>query len=338
MPCRPRGPLICFARSSTFPYREPFDPLPEKLDATQNWIEQTLHLGHEAQRGVLVTALVAVTFLVLRWIVLRVVLRRVEDVRVRYLWRRFTLYLVFLLVAIVALAAWLGETPIFSTYLGLLSAGLAIALRDPLVNLAGWLFILWRRPFVVGDRIEIDTVKGDVIDSRLFQFSLMEIGNWVAADQSTGRVIHVPNGKVFSHALANFTSGFQFIWNELPIMVTFESDWRKAKDLLLEIANRHAEHLGEEAAQQVKRAAQKYMIFFRRLTPAVYTSVADSGVVLTIRYLCPPRQRRGTSQAIWEDVLDAFAAHDDIDFAYPTQRFYDNPVEGKPGARADRHD
>jgi hypothetical protein len=61
--------------------------------------------------------------------------------------------------------------------------------------------------------------------------------------------------------------------------------------------------------------------------------VADSGVLLTIRYLCSPRQRRGTAEAIWEEVLEAFAQEDGIDFAYPTYRYYDNRLEGKPGTR-----
>jgi hypothetical protein len=61
--------------------------------------------------------------------------------------------------------------------------------------------------------------------------------------------------------------------------------------------------------------------------------VKDSGVMLTIRYLCDPRKRRGSEQEIWENILDAFAAHDTIDFAYPTQRFYTNMTEGKPGTR-----
>lgn len=75
------------------------------------------------------------------------------------------------------------------------------------------------------------------------------------------------------------------------------------------------------------------MIFYKKLTPVVYTTVKDCGVMLTIRYLCAPRKRRGSEQEIWEDILDAFAAHDDIDFAYPTQRFYNNHTEGKPGTR-----
>ena len=73
------------------------------------------------------------------------------------------------------------------------------------------------------------------------------------------------------------------------------------------------------------------MIFFQHLTPIVWTSVADSGVVLTMRYICEPRRRRSTATAIWEEILTAFAAEDAIDFAYPTTRFYDNRLEGKPG-------
>ncbi|MBE0591511.1 MAG: mechanosensitive ion channel, partial [Gemmatimonadales bacterium] len=220
-----------------------------------------------------------------------------------------------------------------ATYLGLVSAGLAIALKDLVVNLAGWGFILWRRPFEVGDRIQIGEHVGDVIDVRIFQFTLLEVGNWVDADQSTGRLLHIPNGKVLNESLANYTRGFDYIWNELPVLVTFESDWKKAKALLAEIAARHAAHLTDEAERQIREVSRRFMIFYSTLTPTVYTSVADSGVMLTIRYLCAPRKRRSTAEAIWEEVLDAFAREADIDFAYPTYRYYDNRLEGKPGTR-----
>ena len=73
------------------------------------------------------------------------------------------------------------------------------------------------------------------------------------------------------------------------------------------------------------------MILYSEFDPRVWTSVADSGVLLTLRYLCDPRQRRNTAESIWEDILDAFAGVDDIDFAYPTMRRFMNAVEGKPG-------
>jgi small-conductance mechanosensitive channel len=220
------------------------------------------------------------------------------------------------------------------TFLGLVAAGVSIALKDPIVNVAGWIYILLRRPIEVGDRIQIGEHAGDVIDLRISQFTLMEIGNWVDADQSTGRVIHIPNGKVFVEPLANYSKGFQYIWNEIPVLITFESNWEKAKEILLNIANKHAEHLSEPARAKVKEAAQKFMIFYSKLTPIIYTRVKDSGVLLTARYLCEPRRRRGSAEAIWEDILREFAKYDDIDFAYPTQRFYNNLIESKKSVKS----
>jgi small-conductance mechanosensitive channel len=131
--------------------------------------------------------------------------------------------------------------------------------------------------------------------------------------------------------LANYSAGFEYIWNEIPVLVTFESDWRKAKDILLSIGGEHAENLSEKAAARLRESSKKFMIFYQTFTPTVYTTVKDSGVLLTIRYLCHPRQRRGSTQAIWEDVLEQFGAAPDIDFAYPTRRFYDHSVESKGG-------
>jgi small-conductance mechanosensitive channel len=192
---------------------------------------------------------------------------------------------------------------------------------------------MFRRPFGVGDRIQIGDDAGDVIDLRVFQFTLMEIGNWVDADQSTGRIIHIPNGKVFTEALANYSKGFQYIWNEIPVLLTFESNWQKAKEILIRIVTEDSEALSKRAAEKVEDASRKFMIFYAKPTPAVFTSVKDSGVLLTMRYLCDPRNRRVSAEAIWEHILEEFAKCDDIDFAYPTRRYYDNLTEGKPGAR-----
>ncbi|MGW8312033.1 MAG: mechanosensitive ion channel family protein [Desulfuromonadales bacterium] len=295
-------------------------------------LSDLLFNGQFLESKVFYTLLALVIFWLIRRLLLTFLLRD-RDVQVQYRIRKTVAYITYPLAFLVIGRIWFAGFEAVSTYLGLLSAGLAIALQSPLVNLAGWAFILWRQPFKVGERIQIGSDRGDVIDQRIFMFSLMEIGNWVDADQSTGRVIHIPNGKIFNEVMANYSQGFQYIWNEIPVLVTFESDWRKAKQLLDEIAQRHGTSLSESAARKLREAAKKFMIFYNKLTPVVYTTVKDCGVMLTIRYLCDPRQRRGSEQAIWEDILDSFAAHDDIDFAYPTQRFYRNDSEGKPGTR-----
>jgi len=141
---------------------------------------------------------------------------------------------------------------------------------------------------------------------------------------------------ILTDTLANYTKGFQFIWHEIPVLVTFESNWKKAKKILSEIVSKHAEDISNEAERRIKHASKKFMIFYTQLTPTVYTTVKDSGVLLTIRYLISPKTRRGSEQSIWEDILTRFGECNDIDFAYPTQRFYDNAVEGKEGARAEK--
>jgi small-conductance mechanosensitive channel len=149
----------------------------------------------------------------------------------------------------------------------------------------------------------------------------------VDADQSTGRIIHIPNGMVFTRTQSNYSSGFKFIWNEIGILLTFESNWTKAKELMLKIVSEHAKELSADAEKRIIEASKKYMIFYQYLTPIVYTSVKDSGIMLTMRYVCDPRKRRITEHEIWEDVLRAFATHVDIEFAYPTLRYYTRPDE-----------
>jgi small-conductance mechanosensitive channel len=203
------------------------------------------------------------------------------------------------------------------------------------VNLAGWMLIVWRRPFAVGDRIQIGIHAGDVMDLTISRFTLAEIGNWVHADQITGRIVHIPTGKVFVEPLAIYSRGMHdFIWNEVAVLVTFESNWKRAKDILIEIAVNHAGHLAESAESKLKEYARDFLVVPVDLTPRVFTTVDESGVLLTVRHVCQSRHRRESTQAIWEDVLDRFAECDDVAFAYPTKRSYDNVREGKRGTGA----
>jgi small-conductance mechanosensitive channel len=281
-------------------------------------------------QGKLVSSLVIILVLMAaRYAVLAAGRSRATTARSRYRWRKTTTYLTVGAGIFLVGRVWFEGVSSLATFLGLLSAGIAISLKDPVANLAGWAFIVWRRPFEIGDRIQIDTHAGDVIDIRIFQFTLLEIGNWVDADQSTGRMIHVPNGRVLSEVVANYSKGFQYIWNEVPVLVTYESNWREAKAIIERLALKHAAQITDEAARQIEEASRTFMIVYNKITPVVYTSVRDSGVLLTARWLCDPRQRRVTTAAFWEALLDEFAKHDDIDLAYPTTRFYDNVSEGK---------
>lgn len=301
------------------------------MQGLTGWASETFGLSPQVQVRLLATVGLVLVLVVLRGLVLRAVHRRVTDLHLRYLWHKGANYAAGVLGVALAARIWFVDFGGLATYFGLLSAGLAIALKDPLANLAGWLFLLWRRPMEVGDRIQIGTYAGDVVDLRLFQFTLLEIGNWVDADQTTGRLIHVPNALVFTTPLANYTRGFRFIWTELPVLVTFESDWEKAEHLLEEIAERHSRAVTEGGSAAAATSGARYALPKSPTAPGVFVTVEASGVLLTLRAPCPPRERRKVHDALWQEVLRAFAATPDIDFAYPTTRFYSNPAEGKPG-------
>ncbi len=267
----------------------------------------------------------------LRRVTQQFILDRVEDFSQSYSWRR-TINLLLLLVGFFAIAAvWMSESALrfLSTYFGLLSAGIAIALQDPITNFIAWIYITISRPFKVGDRIQIAEDAGDVIDQSFFHFNVLEIRNWVEADHSTGRILRVPNRLVFSQTLANYSAGVPYIWHEIPVEVTFESDWVAAKTLMEELSKKYSIQASEEELEELRTKARKANIRMPNMAPIVFTKVEASGVRLTLRLLCKPRQRRMIEQQIWEDILHTFAERNDMDFAYPTQRVFYHPKEGK---------
>ena len=270
----------------------------------------------------------SVVFLVLifafRYLILRTVIPRLADAEIAYRSRKLSFYIAAGLLLLTLGWIWTRQLANVGSFIGLLSAGIAIALSDVLKNMAGWVLILFRRPFKVGDRIEVGPNAGDVIDIGVFRFSLMEIRNWVDADQTTGRILHIPNGIVFAEPLANYNEGFPFIWLEVPVTVTFESDWEQTRAMVEEIIKPYA--VDPEQVLTTGRRHQYYSLY-RNLEPAVYVKVIDFGVTVTGRLLVPPRGRRLTTSKIWQDLLHAINTTPSVELAYPTTRFYRADLE-----------
>lgn len=270
---------------------------------------------------------VVVGLFLLRWVILHYVHRKIDDPETWFRAKRIATYTTTIVAVITLIWIWVDAFDSLPTYLGLVSAGIAIALSDLLKNMAGWMYILIRRPLRIGDRIEVDGIAGDVVDIRLFRFSLMEIGNWVDADQSTGRLVHVPNGLVFTKPVANYTEGFEHIWHEIPVLITFESNWAKARQIIREEVE-SASSFDVEALRGLRETARQYQIKIGTLTPIVYLKVEASGVLLTARLLARARERRLIDEHVWTALLTRFAEADDIELAYPTVRtFFAGPVE-----------
>ena len=283
------------------------------------WIE-SLNIDNQLALNLIWTVVIVTGLYLIKGLLIKALHKHIENTEVYYKTKRVTNGIAFFLSFIVVVIIWLDTSSSLLTFLGLFSAGVALALKDILLNISGWLYIIIRQPFFVGDRIEISGIKGDVIDQNIFKFRVIEIGNWVQAEQSTGRIIHIPNYKIFTDPLANYSLGFEYIWDELAVLIPFEKNWRKAKVILEEVVHQMTDDLSEDVRKQIREASRKYMIFYNSLTPIVYTDVTDSGVRLTMRFICHPKQRRTVNQKIWEELLNRFDAEDDVEFGYPTMR------------------
>lgn len=258
---------------------------------------------------------ITVLILLITKLIKSIIYRKVNDSVKYYSIKQVINYIVGILIIVLNFIIWLDSVSNVATYIGLLSAGIAIALKEVFTNIAGWILLEFRKPFEVSHRIMIGEQKGDVIDKRLFHFTLMEVSSFEDGEQSTGRIIDIPNSFVFTYAIVNYTKGFEYIWNEIKILLSFDSNWRKAKDNLLNIANKDTDITTEKVSKQIKNASKKYMIQYNKFTPIVYMDVKENGIQLTLRYLCEPKRRRITSNKIWEDVLDMIEQFPDIKLA-----------------------
>ena len=298
------------------------------LDNITTWIQDFTGLVPNTQHKILISISAIIILWLLRFLIKNIIWDKTQKVETRYRWRKTTGYIYMLLVFLVLFRVWFNPNWDIVNIVALVAAAVILSLQDLIRSIAGWFALIWTRPFQVGDRIQVgDGITGDVIDIRVFKFSLNEVGNWVHADQSTGRVMHVPNSVVLDKTIINFTETFPYIWIELPVLITFESNWQDAKVVLQGIAENRSQKVSNNAQSKIKEASKHYMIYYKKLTPIVYTSLDSCGVLLTMRLLVEPHKRRNCEHDIWENVLVEFAQHKDIDFAYPTQRFYNSLAE-----------
>jgi len=301
------------------------------------WLDQN---GFSAnfQANLFASVLAFVVGWVLNQLLQRFIIKRVKNPTVRRSARKVVKYSLLVAVLLLVGRLWYSGIDSFATIIGLVSAGVAIALKDPVTNLAGWAFLVVRHPFRIGDRIQIGEYAGDVMDISLFQFSIQEVGAWVDADQPTGRVVHLPNGMVFNQPQVNYHRGLPYIWDELLVVLTFESDWEAGKAVFEDIAKANA--ISDPSFANLPGSSvgeSGYFMLERNVESTVYTLVRDSGVELGIRYAVDPRQRRAMKSTMWEAVLHAVAAHPGLDFAYPTYRLYSLPGQSEaagPGETA----
>lgn len=275
------------------------------------------------------TILVLAAILILSAVGRRVALATFDEQERQYKASKWLSRSLWLLGLIVIISLWSPDASQLITVLTIIGAGLAVALRDVLLSFVGWVHLQLHPPYRRGDRIEVNQIRGDVIDIGLTQTTMMEIGEWVEANQSTGRLLHIPNGWIYQHGVKNYTEGFEYLWFEQPVIVTFDSNWERARDIILEIAETEVPNSEDDARQQLREMTSEYLVHMNVLSPYVYVSLADSGVKLTLRHLTAARGRRTVRHELITKILRRFQEHSDIHIAYPTYQIESRQLSGE---------
>jgi small-conductance mechanosensitive channel len=244
--------------------------------------------------------------------------RRLSDSKTRYSFRKAVSMILIVILAIVLLRIWVPNPQALLVAYGVVAAGIAVALQDLVKNVAGGLTIFVGGLFRVGNRIEMNGVVGDVIDIGLFNTTLLEVRSWIDADQATGRIVTVPNGSALNTPVHNYTKHHQYLWDEISLVVTPESDWSEAMRLMGEIGQEHTSEFIEAADQSLTRLERFYYVEGHVLDPNVYVNLAADGYSLTLRYVVDAWKRRSTSSDIWGHIIRVFDERDDIYIAPTT--------------------
>ncbi|WP_232701376.1 mechanosensitive ion channel family protein [Halobacterium wangiae] len=196
--------------------------------------------------------------------------------------------------------------------LGVAGVAVSLALQQPLLSLLGWVYVMTKQPFQVGDRVRIDESKGDVIDVDYLVTTLWEInGELVSSNQPSGRHITVPNSVVLTSHVVNFSrEEFPFVWNELPVQVSYETDLAFTQELLRETAEAHlGETMHREVARFREQLAETPVELEVQDRPSVNIAQKESWVELRVRYLVNPKRAQRTRNELYERVLERLAEH-----------------------------
>ena len=253
------------------------------------------------------TTIVFLIFLGLRKLGKLIINKKFTDRKGYYITQSF-LIILNILEILCLLFIWDDYIKNLMTLISVVSAALTIALRELILNFFCGLYIKIKKPFNVEDRIQIDDLKGDVMNISALNFEVLEVSNKDDRGQSTGIVITFPNSIVFSKAIKNINKGFKYVWDELTINIKMDCDLVKNKQELYKIVNglEVVKNIPKKMKEEVDIVNQTNRVYFNKYDPIIYTKLVDDHVELTVRYLMHPKKSRYVESVIWNKIYLAY--------------------------------
>lgn len=233
----------------------------------------------------------------------KIVRNRIENVSFRYKTQKGIEVVGYMLIAILFLVFFTaGNIKDYSLIIGLFTAGIAFTLQELILSIAGSFYIFAVRVYTPGDRIEINGIKGDVIDIDSIYTTIMEMGEWVSSDNYSGRIVKISNAFVFKGPIKNYSMDFPFVWDELNILITYDSDVELAKKLVLDSSFELLSDYAESSRTKWGEMVARYYIENATLEPTIAIKLTDNWIEVNVRYITDYKLRRSTKHKLFDTI------------------------------------
>jgi len=252
--------------------------------------------------------------------------KTITDNQRHYMANKFINFTNLIVILLILLFSFLENVSYLVTVIGFASAGIAIAMKDLFMSLLGWTVIVFGGSFHVGDRIKVtregQSFVGDIVDISFLRMTILEDITYTTLMENhrAGRIIFIPNNYVFTDVLANYThEKIKTVWDEIDIVITFDSNFEKATRLVKEIVKKYSKGYTDISRKQLNMLRNQYSLKNINVEPRVYTFLEPYGIKIATWYMTNSYATLTLRSSISANIIQAIKEHDDIQIAYPTE-------------------
>ncbi|MBU0721706.1 mechanosensitive ion channel family protein [bacterium] len=293
-------------------------------------IEININKNIETQvyRLVNIGIIILVVFLV--FLLLKLVIKKyITDNERFYMANKIINFTNVTLIILIIFFNYIENVSYLVTILGFASAGIAIAMKDWFMSILGWLVIVFGGSIHVGDRIRVEmdgaVYVGDVMDISLLRMTLFEDVTLTTymTNRRAGRIVFIPNNYVFTRMISNYShSSLKTVWDGIDIVITFESNHKKAIHLCKNITKKYSKGYTDITRKQLNKIRNHYSLKNTNVEPRIFSFIEPNGINISSWYLTNAYATLTLRSIISTEIIDAFNNEDDINIAYPTQKLH----------------
>ncbi len=275
--------------------------------------EKYIPLAQKLVFGVIMIALV----LSLNRLLKQILSKKIDDRASAYNIKNLINFLSFVLILLIAISLIFSNWYATMVSFGVVSLILGLALQNPITSLFGWVYLLIRKPYEVGDRIKIGNVYGDVMNVGYLDTTLWEFGgDYLSGDHPSGKIIRFSNSKIFNEYVVNYSWPlFPFIWTEIKFYVSYTSDFNLISRLATEITENEVGEAMMRRVNRLKKILKDSMVQeleIKEKPSVIFHAHDNTWIEVTVRFLVEPKSSGTTKSLLFTHIMKELKNHPDV--------------------------